>query len=288
MDYLDAIAPQLNPDSTNKNLLLPYFRENRVLDQLHAAGYRSYAFASGYPRTEWTGADEFLEKTGNETGLMSSLLIQTTGIRLFESAFSLLNLPFPYPGYQAHRERIEFVFQSLPEWVGRPSPKIIIAHLMAPHPAFVADAEGKDILPRSAYRLADASDFPGTTEDYIAGYRAELTWINREVTRLVDAILAESARPPVIILQADHGPGAMLDWRHPTPEGIHERMRILIALHLPDAGQPRPYAEITPVNLFRLVFDRYLGTDYGLLPDHSWFSSTSYPFRILQEDREIP
>jgi hypothetical protein len=288
MEYLDALLPGYDPDQEKVDLLEPYLRENRVLAQLHASGYRVYAFASGSPRTEWTGADEFLQPAKRTSGRMESLLIETTGVRFLESAFSFFGWPFPYPGYGLHRERIDYVFETLPGLIRRPGPKIIIAHILAPHPPFVADAAGQSIAARHAYGLTDGSDFPGTREEYISGYRAEVAWINGEMTKTVDAILENSAQPPIIIMQGDHGSGAHLDWVHPQPEGMYERMRILMGLYLPGIGNPEPYAGISPVNVFRLVLDRYLGATYGFLPDRSLFSSTDYPFRILLVDESVP
>jgi hypothetical protein len=78
----------------------------------------------------------------------------------------------------------------------------------------------------------------------------------------VDMILAESDVPPIIILQGDHGP-----WLQPNDK----RMWILAAMYFP-GHKDQLYRTITPVNIFRLVFNSYFGGKYERLPDVSYFS----------------
>jgi hypothetical protein len=291
MEYLDTLVSEYDPElgSTQVlHVLEPYLRKNRVLERLRADGYLSYVFASGFPPTEWTWADEFLQPARHSSGLMESLLIETTGLRLVESAYSTFGWTFPYPGYRRHLERLQYVFNTFPDLIPQPGPKIIIAHLIAPHPPFVVDASGQEISPRSIYRLSDGGDFAGTHEEYVEGYRGEVIWINGKMTELIDTILERSVRPPVIILQSDHGAAVQINWSNPQPEGMRIRMRNLTALYLPGDGTPEPYPTMTPVNIFRLIFDRYLHGTYGFLPDHSYFSSPYFLFSILLEDTSIP
>jgi hypothetical protein len=90
----------------------------------------------------------------------------------------------------------------------------------------------------------------------------------------VDTILAESDVPPIIIIQGDHGP-----WLQPK----EKRMRILAAMYFP-GHQDKLYPTITPVNIFRLVFNLYFGGKYEQLEDVSYFS----PVPKLYEFSEIP
>ena len=45
------------------------------------------------------------------------------------------------------------------------------------------------------------------------------------------------------------------------------RPKNFFAVYLPDGGGQALYPSITPVNIFRIIFDKYYGTSYGLLPD---------------------
>ena len=83
--------------------------------------------------------------------------------------------------------------------------------------------------------------------------------MNARVEALVDRILAKSRRPPIIILQADHGPRNEAPMDRPTARSLREGAGILNAYYLPDSGGRGLYASISPVNSFRLVFRNYFG-----------------------------
>ncbi|MEJ2562143.1 MAG: hypothetical protein P8Z42_05575, partial [Anaerolineales bacterium] len=88
----------------------------------------------------------------------------------------------------------------------------------------------------------------------------------------VEAILSKPGTPPVIILQADHGPRSLLDWKSPSPQAIHETFSILNAYCFPGKSTDTLYPGISPVNSFRILFNLYFGMDYSLLPDESYYS----------------
>jgi hypothetical protein len=48
------------------------------------------------------------------------------------------------------------------------------------------------------------------------------------------------------------------------------RYKILNAYYLPEDGSQNLYSAITPVNSFRLIFDTYFGSNYGLTHDTSY------------------
>jgi hypothetical protein len=132
-----------------------------------------------------------------------------------------------------------------------PSPKFVFAHIISPHGPYVFDAEG---------------NFIPDENDTDKGYVGQVEYLNSRLIPLLQNLIENSEGPPVIILQADHG-------GHGTQFDLDHRMNILNAYYLPDDGDQYLYASISPVNSFRLVFDTYFGTDYGLLPDVSHYSS---------------
>ena len=69
-------------------------------------------------------------------------------------------------------------------------------------------------------------------------------------------------KPPVIILQGDHGYG---------DANLPYRLRNLNAYYLPGDGKKLVYPSITPVNSFRLIFNAYFGGKYAMLEDKSYF-----------------
>ena len=59
-----------------------------------------------------------------------------------------------------------------------------------------------------------------------------------------------------------------------TPEEtcLKERYTILNSFYFPDGDYEQLYPGISPVNTFRVVMDKYFGTDLGLLEDKTYYS----------------
>jgi hypothetical protein len=93
----------------------------------------------------------------------------------------------------------------------------------------------------------------------------------------IDEILKKSPRPPIILIQGDHGPGSRLIRDSVDRTCLFERISILSAYYLPDSALTIP-PDISPVNSFRLVLDTYFGADLDLLPDRTYFSPQSWPY----------
>jgi len=82
----------------------------------------------------------------------------------------------------------------------------------------------------------------------------------------VDEILKNSAQPPIIIIQGDHG----LQYYNPFP--------ILNVYYLPDNGSQDLYPTISPINSFAVIFNHYFGAQLALKPDNSFLSTYSRPY----------
>ena len=99
---------------------------------------------------------------------------------------------------------------------------------------------------------------------------------------MIDRLLANSSEPPVIILQSDHGSGVGLSTESAAETDMHERMSILNAYYLPDRKGDSPlYQSISPVNSFRVVLNTYFDAGLELLPDRSYYSTWSEPFKFI-------
>lgn len=158
------------------------------------------------------------------------------------------------------------------------SPKLVFAHITAPHPPFVFGPNGE---PRPAKSFKDGNYYEGTTQEYIEGYRGQVAYLNQRLVEIIDHILENSDPEPIIILQADHGPGAYLNWDSVEATCLQERMSILNAYYLPGQDCDQFPEAITPVNSFRLIFDRYFNTGVGFTSDQSYFSLWSAPYELI-------
>ncbi len=158
-------------------------------------------------------------------------------------------------------------------------PMFVFAHIMCPHPPFVFNRTGGRGL-RMDWGFGDGVS-SGQAGDYRQAYREQVGFINSRMPEIIDRILASSKPPPVLVLQADHGPGSKLDFEDAAKTDLRERMSILNAYYLPGAPAGTVYPTITPVNTFRVIFNTYLGANFKLLPDNSFFSCWSTPYKFV-------
>lgn len=268
------------PENANgRQYFTALIRENHVTQLLEACGYRTVAFESGFYFTNHPEVDRLLSP-GSGLNELESLLLSGSPPDVLVDALEL-EVDATDHGYAAHRARTLFAFEELQRLAGDAGPKFVFAHILAPHPPFVFDAEGNPIQPGRGYSIGDGDDFKGAWEEYRRGYAGQVRFVNSLLEQAIETILAESGSPPVIILQGDHGPGGFLDWSAPDQTCLWERTSILNAYYLPDSGEAQLYPGISPVNSFRVVLNAYFGADLPLLPDRTYFTSHRLPRRQI-------
>jgi hypothetical protein len=276
--YLDTMAGELGRESGNRLPLVAMIHDSRVVAHLRSHGYTIVAFATGYSPTEMRRADRFLAPPFSLNMFQAEVLSFTIIPQLYQ-------LPFVPTPYDSHRNRILHTLDRLPDVTRIDGPAFVFAHIVAPHPPFVLGSEGEHLTPAweqslGRFTLADGPRLLSAldSQEYVESYGNQLLFISARLRNTIDRILSLSAEPPIIIIQADHGPGSTLDWDNPTAEGLHERMSILNAYYFPTQDYGALYEEISPVNTFRVVLNTYAGTDYPMLPDESYFSSWERPY----------
>ena len=91
------------------------------------------------------------------------------------------------------------------------------------------------------------------------------------------------------MIQSDEGfyaalPGASA---HPQPEIAKRHFGIFAAYLFPNLNATGLYNSITPVNVFRLIFDEYFGADLTVLPDRNYVFPNAhhlYTFKDVTEE----
>ncbi|MGA9533530.1 MAG: sulfatase-like hydrolase/transferase [Anaerolineales bacterium] len=291
MEYLDRLGVSTQPGTPIEEVtqtLLPRLRQSALRQVLEQQGYRTVAFDSGFAYTELWSADEYWRPSFQGISPFESLMIRTSLLGLVEDFASTLGAPYPYAGYQAHRQRILFAIDQVPAAAREPGPKFVFVHLLMPHPPFVFYRDGEPYPERHAYSIGDATQYTAGIDEYVRGYREAVLFLNRRLVPVLRSLIDDSRLPPVIVLQGDHGPGARLDWDQPTERAISERMGILNAYYFPDDLRGSVPDTITPVNSFRLVLGRIFDVEVEALPDRSYYSSPNDPFDIVPVPPENP
>jgi hypothetical protein len=247
---------------------LSWYRENAVIRTLRPLGYKFVSFSSGFDFTEFPHADLYLSPYRYLSNFHRMLLEGSPFAQWLPN-------PMERDSYTMTRERTLHLARRLPEVAKMDGPTFTVAHILSPHPPFVFGPEGEDVSPRHVpYYLNDGNLFRGYYGDgdsYVAGYRGQIPHLVKLVEEAIDGILANSAEPPIIIVQSDHGSGLHLEFGNAETTDHWERMSILNAYYLPGGKHEGLSERISPVNSFRVVLNNYFGAELELLPDESYF-----------------
>jgi len=282
LTYLDDLAERMGPKSRDREPLKELIHDNSVFQFLKQQGYVVVTFDSGYSPTDVRDADLYMSP-GWSWDEFEVALINTTPIPI------VLKRDLEHNPYALHRRRILYTFDHLADISELKDPHFVFAHILAPHPPFVFGPNGEEIEPDREYRLADGSHFlsEASRDEYRRQYRDQLAFVSDKLKVAIEDILANPSRPTIIILQADHGPGSMLDWDKPANTNFKERLSILYALYLPMDGFEGLYDDMTPVNTFRVLFNRLFGTNYEHLKDESYFSPWRRPYKFINVTADV-
>lgn len=237
--------------------------DNLVFEAARELGYTPVGVASGFEEVAPRQADVYVDG-GQLNEFEISLLLSTWA----GDAVAALAPDF---GSSQQRQRILFNLEVLPRIaeIHDQDPVLVFAHVPAPHQPVVFGADGAPVaVPISDAYFADSPGERGEPADeFAARYRAQLPYLNARILEAIDGVLANSAVDPVIVLFADHGSASEVDWNVTEPDEadparLLERTGILFAALTPGQDDVFP-DDVSPVDLFRLLFDAYDGTAYG-------------------------
>jgi hypothetical protein len=280
----DLSRKQIGTGSRDIRRLSKLIKKSAVSEFLKRNGYVFVAFNSGISATNIQKADIYMAP-GRPLSELQNTLINTT-----PAAFVLDKLAKKSP-FDSQRERILFAFDQLANMTEKDSPLFVFAHIIAPHPPFVFGENGEPVKPDKKWpSFLDGSDIIVNPEDkaeYIENYKKQLTFVNKKLEETIDSIMSRSSRPPIVILQGDHGPGSMTNWEDINKTDMKERMSIFNAYYLPEGGDEELYPDITPVNTFRIIFNHYFLTIYELLEDESYYSDHDHPYKFITVTDEV-
>jgi hypothetical protein len=284
-------------------------RHSRVRALLEELGYTIVSTRSGYVPTEITDADIFLQPETAELeklrkpltlNAFEGMMLHSTAFRVIEDFEQSMNLhlidvegqrEYKTVGWRlnqySHDMLREIILSQLDDFNSIPAipgPKFVFAHVISPHGPYLFQANGEPLPADDPFTLLQA----GTKgEREIELYKGQATYMTSRIRLLVDEILAQSIDPPIIILQADHGPSEGGDWNSPDEGGVWRRSAIFNAYYMPDRCGEMLYPSITPVNSFRVVFNCAFQAEFPLLEDTVYYSGfpreTGYDFMTIND-----
>lgn len=153
------------------------------------------------------------------------------------------------------------------------NPIFVFCHILLPHLPFAFDENGDSPLEEDDVMLVNLYD-----EKQIDRYRIQISALNNLLKKAVQVILTKSQKPPIIIIQSDHGSfflGRSIAYK-PLNENLYqlemkERMSNFSAFYLPYEGKNNLYDTMSNVNTFRIILDHYFGTKFGKLEDKCYW-----------------
>jgi hypothetical protein len=137
------------------------------------------------------------------------------------------------------------------------TPKFIYSHIMMPHSPFFFNKNGTPL--ENALYTFDHLDIDTL-------YLNQLIYTNTWIREIIESIPLGRKRPLVVIIQGDHG------FRSDLPILIRERQFMnLNAFYFDDKAYTLLHNSISPVNTFRVIFNKYFHANIPLLRDSTIF-----------------
>jgi hypothetical protein len=154
-------------------------------------------------------------------------------------------------------------------------PKFVFAHLLMPHLPVVFDSDGKTI-PKDL----------SPTEAYLR----QVQFTNQKLIELANSIQAtERGRQAVVVFASDEGQFPDDDTINGSDQQLRHKSNTFAALYFSDNDYSRLYPSITPVNYFRVIFNKYFGTRLGLQPDivYAYRTSNLFPLDLADVTKRV-
>ena len=269
----EYVQPWIPPSDYRQYLIQP-IQNNRAFQLLDEIGYTTVSFEGTVGYTQIDQADVLLSDFLPINKFEAMLLMDSP----LEPISNIFDLKIPLPTHRTRQTTILYKLDTLKEVpTAIPGPKIVYDHILLPHPPFEFDRYGNILPQEQPYKMWDDSETAGGEYEYQKGYREQVIFANIKILEAVDAILAKSETPPIILVMGDHGPASMFHFDIDSPGCLWERTSNLYALRLPghqDDGTV--YETITPVNTFRVIFNTYFGAELPLLEDRTYLASSAY------------
>jgi hypothetical protein len=277
MQYLDSAKQVLG----TSELWWPFdssLHHSQVRTFLENQGYQTVFFATHFDATDIRDGNYYEKPYAVMPDNLEESFIGQTNLSLFSDF--LKNEVF-YSSVDSFRQTVLYDFEALPKVADIPGPKFVFMHVISPHPPFLFNANGPISFKKNAIvSIGDGQGFGGTTSDYRIGYTGQVQFLDSEVLRMIDELIARSPQKPIIIIQGDHGPGMYLNYTSAAASCLYERFSILNAYYLPGTDPASVPADISPVDTFRFVFDHYFGSNFAYLPSRQYFSTEPDAFQF--------
>jgi len=269
--YLNELVGHISKQSITGSMLKVLIQSNQVFELFRKCGYTMVSFGNRYVPVEIRNVDIFYPNGSSSGPLLDEYTNELVSNTVITDVFGFFAGRQTIKSYQ---EGVLNTFEKLGETAKLQSPHFVYCHIISPHQPYIFDENGVIVQPDKPFRWYGVGGMP--TEERNQKYLAQLKFINKKTIEALDNILANSEKPPVIILQADHG----VQWKFGKEREIHDSrtyFAILNAYYFPDSDYSQLYESISSVNTFRVILNKYFGANFKLLEDRNYFNPFGQP-----------
>ena len=237
---------------TDRNRLDSLIRTNQVFQLLKKNGYKKRIYSI-------FNIDQSIPEIfgiNNKTTTVINTTIISTIMRGIKKRNETKDQQLYLKGcFEYNKNSFDFL-DSIGNLARNSNPHFTLVHSLTTHAPFVVDEDGSFSQEQSLNPNINKMK-------YINGVK----YTNKRLRSFIISILSKSGPKPIIILQGDHG-SHLID--------IKETSTILNAYYFPDKDYSSLYQNISPINTFRVIFNKYFNTNLPLLRDENFHISYGY------------
>jgi len=259
MNYLDFIPKLQGEESKDLRLTQQLWKENKVMQVFHANEYQIYSFHGRSGSSSDMVSENFCKYEFDlNPELMGALVGHYVPISLVRITFLETQ----------HYDTITCALDTMINFEKKTDDPIYVhMHIRFPHPPLVFDSDGNKIdEPISTNR------FDSELKD---AYLQQLIFANKKTIEIVDSIKQKNS-DAIIIVMSDHGGRFGVNWYDPSEIDYFRALSNLNAVYFP--GKDHFSMDISPVNLFRIIFNLYFESDYDILEEKQIWYVPEKPF----------
>jgi hypothetical protein len=268
--HLSGVSRELGPQNNDPTLLNRALEQNRTARFLRSRGYRFEFFPSQW----WPSTARNREADReHQNAIASTFWGELARTELRRGLWNRSVLRYLGPTVESvDAEYLKETFHGLAQHGSARQPTFIFAHLILPHTPYVFDERCRTI---SAPDVQDRAHYVG-----------QLRCANALILELVTQLLRQSAQPPIILLQGDHGT-QMLDFNSATTaqrisaDQAEERFGAFGAYYFP-GGAYWLGDTLTLVNLLPKVLNHYFRAALPPIPDDLFVSQGDKPLEFVR------
>jgi len=269
MNYVDNLIALPDENSTDFDPLIEKIKNNEVKKFVESKGYKYIYLSSDALVVGAKDTGDDIIESNLDTYMRQAL--KTTVLRPFAGRYNFREKNIN----KWARNSVLNTFDQLSKipTSNLKGPKFVFAHIMAPHGPYVFGRNGEEV----ELSLVKSP----TYQEDMKAFLDQSVFISKKISEVVDRIISKSEKPPIIVIQSDHG-------HYLDPKLVGDDLRKNIrtknfsAFYLPGQDKKTLPRDITTVNTFRFIFDRYFGTRFGLLENISYIYNGQYPFRFVE------